>query len=71
MDYMKNAEKQKVDGAQLSFIRCDKDGNVLSLEALAGMNFTNSTIDRIVTQTAGRLGSFPEADGSFTDGFTS
>ncbi len=68
MDYMKNAEIVNVDGGQLHFIRCDKDGRELSPEALAGMNFTNATIDRLVTETAGRLGADISFDGSFTDG---
>lgn len=70
MDYLKNAQSQMIDGRQLNFIRCDRDGNELSPEALAQMNFTNSTIDRIVTETAGKLGAPLGSDGSYSDGFT-
>ncbi|MDR0952493.1 MAG: hypothetical protein LBM18_06170 [Oscillospiraceae bacterium] len=69
MDYLKDATSIYVDGAKLSFIRCDAEGNELSPEALAARGFTNSTIDSLVTQTAGRLGLFSEDDGSFSDGF--
>ena len=70
MDYMKNAEKRYVDGRELSFIRCDKDGNEIPPEKLAEMNFTNTTIQKLVTETAGRLGIEQDGAGGFEGGFT-
>lgn len=52
----------------LRFIRCDRDGNEIPPEALARMNFTNSTIERLVTEAAGRLGYSEGGDGSFSEG---
>lgn len=68
MDYMKNAVSHPVDGGRLSFIRCDKDGRELSPEALAQMNFTNATIERLVTETAGRLAQEASPNGEFSEG---
>lgn len=71
MDYMRNAEKRYVDGRELCFIRCDKDGNEISPERLSELNFTNTTIQKLVTETAGRLKGDSEENGGFTVGFTS
>ncbi len=71
MDYLKNAKKIMVDGRQLSFIRCDRDGNEIPPERLAEMNFTNSTIDELVTGTAMRIGMETDSGGEYTQGFTS
>lgn len=68
MDNMKNQLPVPLSGTQLRFIRCDRDGNEIPPETLAGMNFTNSTIDRLVTETAGRLGAVTGGDGIFSDG---
>ncbi len=68
MDYMKHAVRRTIGGQELSFIRCDKDGNVIPAEELAGMNFSNSTIERIVGAAAGRIsGSSETSDGIFSD----
>lgn len=70
MDYLKNAERHVVDGRQISFIRCDKFGNEIPTEKLKAMNFTNSTIDKIVTDVAERISAeAPTADGIYTAGF--
>jgi hypothetical protein len=70
MDYMKNAKPGEADAGTLRFIRCDKDGRELSQKELEAMNFSNSTIDALVTETAQRLGAEPGPDGGFSDGIT-
>lgn len=59
-----------VDGHPLRFIRCDKDGNEIPPEKLVEMNFTNTTIQRIVTETASRLSNEAPAPGPFEAGVT-
>jgi len=55
MDYLKHAKRKTLGSGELTFIRCDKDGNVIPEEMLTGMSITNSTIERIVTDVAGRI----------------
>lgn len=62
MDYLKHAKRKTLGREELIFIRCDKNGNVIPEETLNSMSITNSTIERIVTDVAGRI----SADG--TDG---
>lgn len=59
-----------VDGQPLRFIRCDKDGNEIPPEKLSEMNFTNATIQKIVTETAGRLSNEAPTPNPFEAGFT-
>ena len=70
MDYLKNAERHIIDGREICFVRCDRLGNEIPAEKLREMNFSNSTIDRIVTDVAERISSeTPAADGVYTGGF--
>ena len=62
MDYLRNAERRIIDGHEISFVRCDKFGNEIPAEKLKEMSFSNSTIDRIVSDVAGRVAN----DGIFT-----
>ncbi|MEG1108553.1 MAG: hypothetical protein RSD32_05615 [Oscillospiraceae bacterium] len=63
MDYMKNAKRKTIDGAELCFIRCDKNGNEIPEAALRGMNFTNATVERIVSEVASRVAGSAEGEG--------
>ena len=70
MDYLKNGKRKTIGGRELTFIRCDKDGNVISEDALRNLSITNSIIERIVSDVAGRI-SFDEsssAEGVFSEG---
>ena len=71
MDYLKNAKTQTIEGVQLHFIRCDSEGNEFSAEELAQMSFTNAVIERVVRETAGRIGGERSPDGGFFEGFVS
>jgi len=62
MDNRKNGRRRTIDGVELTFVRCDKDGNVINEEALRGLGITNSTIERIVSGVAGRIS--PSAGGT-------
>ena len=62
MDYLKRAKRRTVGSDELVFIRCDKGGNVIPEEMLSNFSITNSTIERIVTDVAGRISS-GNADG--------
>ena len=68
MDYMKNGKRGTIDGNELVFIRCDRDGKIIPKETLKDLNITNSTIERIVSGVAGRIAS---ADGDFEVGIIS
>lgn len=69
MDYMKHAVRRTIGTQELSFIRCDKNGNVIPEEKLSELNFSNSTIERIVGAAAGRISGLGEAaDGVYSDG---
>lgn len=71
MDYLKNAERRIINGQEISFIRCDKFGNEIPTEILKKMNFSNSTIDRIVSDVAERMADgSPVAENFFNDGIT-
>lgn len=70
MDYLKNAERHIIDGREISFIRCDRFGNEIPAERLREMNFSNSTIDRIVTDVAQRISAeTPVTEDVYTGGF--
>lgn len=69
MDYLKHAKRRTVGGDELVFIRCDKDGNVIPEEMLVNFNITNSTIERIVSDVAGRISAGSANGGSsFSEG---
>ena len=69
MDYMKNALSRTIGSGELLFIRCDKDGDELSEAELSRLNFTNSTIERVVGGAAERIAPIFEAsDGIYSDG---
>ncbi|NLH01325.1 MAG: hypothetical protein GX488_05415 [Clostridiales bacterium] len=69
MDYMKHGKRKTIGGQELVFIRCDKDGNVIPEETLRSLGITNSTIERIVGDVAGRIAAGGTApDGTFSDG---
>lgn len=70
MDYRKSGNRRTISAVELTFVRCDKDGNVITEEALHSLGITNSTIERIVSGVAGRIS--PSADdaayGTFSAG---
>lgn len=66
MDYLAHAESRSIDGRQLNFIRCDKNGTVLSDEELRGLNVTNSTIEALVGEVSARISLNAENDGAFS-----
>lgn len=67
MGYMKHARRRTVGSDELVFIRCDKDGNIIPDEQLKSFGITNSTIEHIVSDVAGRISSSDESgDGSFS-----
>jgi len=69
MDYLKHAKRKTIGGEELIFIRCDKDGNVIPEETLRNLSITNSTIERIVSEVAGRIsGGTVSEDGVFSEG---
>ncbi|MEG0778642.1 MAG: hypothetical protein RR147_02595 [Oscillospiraceae bacterium] len=70
MDYMKNAKRRTFGSEELVFIRCDRDGNIIPEEKLPNLKITNSTIERIVTEVAGRISadSALSAEGIFSEG---
>lgn len=55
MDYLKDAQKQIIGGREISFVRCDAMGNILSAEQLAQLQFSNEVIDRVVSEVSGRI----------------
>ena len=72
MDYLKHAKRKTLGREELIFIRCDKDGNVIPEETLNSMSITNSTIERIVTDVAGRISADGKDGGSyFSEGIIS
>jgi len=66
MDYLKNGKRKTIGGKELTFIRCDKDGNVIPEEALRSLSITNSTIERIVSDVAVRISG--DGAGVFSEG---
>ena len=65
MDYLKNGKRKTIGGEELTFIRCDKEGNIIPEDTLKNFSITNSTIERIVSEVAVRISSggestFPE-----------
>lgn len=66
MDYLKHAKRKTLGSEELIFIRCDKYGNLIPEEKLNELNITNSTIERIVTDVAGRISS--DDEGYFSEG---
>jgi len=67
MDYLKHGKRKTIGGEELTFIRCDKDGNVISEDALRNFGISNSTIERIVSDVAIRIAPV-NADGYFESG---
>ncbi len=67
MDYLKHGKRKTIGGKELTFIRCDKDGNIIPEEALKNLSITNATIERIVSEVAVRTAPV-SADGYFEDG---
>lgn len=61
MDYLKHGKRKTIGGEELTFIRCDKDGNVIPEDALRNLGITNSTIERIVSEVSVRISSGSEA----------
>ena len=55
MDYLKNGKHRTIGGRELTFIRCDREGNIIPEEALRGLGITNPTIEHIVSGVAGRI----------------
>lgn len=69
MDYLKHAKRKTIGREELIFIRCDKDGNIIPEENLRNLGITNSTIERIVSDVAGRITSGPiNGDGVYSEG---
>jgi len=71
MDYLKNGRRKTVDGRELTFIRCDRDGNEIPETVLRGLAITNPTIERIVSDVAGRLNMVSEDGYTFEDSIIS
>jgi len=65
MQYLKNSKRKTLDGGELRFVRCDRDGNIIPAESLQNLSITNSTIERIVGGVSRRLSSHGE-DGAIT-----
>ena len=55
MEHYNNAEEKIIDGQRLRFIRCDKNGNVLSDEELSALDIINPTIKSIVSEVSARI----------------
>lgn len=68
MDYLGNGKRKTVDGRELSFIRCDRNGDIIPEENLRALGISNPTIERIVSDVAGRI--TINDDGSFSGGIT-
>lgn len=69
MDYTKNALRRTIGTQELLFIRCDKEGNELSERELSALNFSNSTIERVVGAAAERISFVSEpSDSIYSDG---
>ncbi|MFB0920364.1 MAG: hypothetical protein QMB62_05725 [Oscillospiraceae bacterium] len=68
MDYLKNGKRRTIGGNELTFIRCDRDGNVIPEETLKNLGITNPTIEHIVSGVAGRITMSDGEGGSFEDG---
>ena len=66
MDYLKNGKRKTIGGEELTFIRCDKEGNIIPEDTLKNFSITNSTIERIVSEVAVRISSGSEA--AFSEG---
>ena len=67
MDHLKNGKRKTVDGRELTFIRCDRDGNEIPEAVLRGLGITNPTIERIVNDVSVRLSVGGEDGYSFED----
>ena len=52
---MNTHNRETLTMGELRFLRCDKDGNEIPMDVLRNLNYTNSTIDKIVSETAGRI----------------
>ncbi|MEA4893950.1 MAG: hypothetical protein VB064_01670 [Oscillospiraceae bacterium] len=70
MDYLKNGKRRTIGGRELTFIRCDRDGNIIPEEALSSLGITNPTIEHIVSGVAGRITMSSGENGVFGEGIT-
>ena len=68
MDYLKNGKRRTIGGKELTFIRCDRDGNIIPEEALRNLGITNPTIEHIVSGVAGRITMSGDEIGAFEEG---
>ena len=67
MDYSQHGKRKTLGGRELTFIRCDRDGNIIEEDALRNLGITNATIEHIVSDVSARIAPF-NADGSFEGG---
>ncbi len=65
MEHYNNTEEKIIDGQRLRFIRCDKNGNVLSDEELSALDIINPTIKSIVSEVSARISMGEEGAVSF------
>lgn len=68
MDYLKNGKRKTIGGKELTFIRCDRDGNIIPEDSLRNLGITNPTIEHIVSGVAGRITLSGDENGTFEDG---
>ncbi|NCB74474.1 MAG: hypothetical protein EOM51_07010 [Clostridia bacterium] len=67
MNYSERGARKTLGGRELTFIRCDRDGNIIEEATLKNLGITNATIERIVGDVSARIAP-TEADGSFEGG---
>jgi len=67
MNYSEHGKRKTLGGRDLTFIRCDRDGNIIEEDALKHLEITNATIERIVGDVSARIAPI-DADGSFEGG---
>ncbi len=67
MNSKAQGKRKTLGGRELTFIRCDRDGNVIEEETLKNLGITNATIERIVGDVSARIAPIG-ADGSFEGG---
>jgi len=67
MDYSQHGKRKTLGGRELTFIRCDRDGNIIEEDALRNLGITNATIEHIVSDVSARIAPL-NADGSFEGG---
>ena len=67
MNYSERGARKTLGGRELTFVRCDKDGNIIEENALRNLGITNATIERIVSDVSARIAPI-DANGSYEDG---